>query len=259
MTNNSITQSSTPPAVLITGASVRIGASIVKLLHQQGYNILLHYNRSQVDAEHLAEQLNSSREDSVHCIQADLLDSESLKKLAIESINHWGRLDVLINNASSFFPTPLAQASEQDWQELMGTNAKAPFILLQHTADALITSQGCVINITDIYAKRGLKEHCIYAMAKAALTTMTKVMARDLAPHVRVNAIAPGAILWPENIAQENTKHNEDFNSKIIQQTCLGHIGKPEDIANTVLFLIEQASYITGQTISVDGGRSLLI
>lgn len=251
-------QSSASPVVLtvalITGASARIGASIARLLHQQGYNILIHYNRSRTNAQDLAKELNTARNNSAHCIQADLLDNQQISKLACESIRHWGKLDVLINNASSFFETALVQANEQHWEDLMGTNARAPFFLLQQVSQALSQSHGCVINITDIYASRGLKNYSIYSMAKAALNNMTRVMAKELAPDVRVNAVAPGAILWPR---EEGKKISDNEKQKIVEQSCLRRTGTPDDIANTVLFLIEQASYVTGQIITVDGGRSL--
>lgn len=240
------------PVALVTGGGVRIGAATVRLLHSRGYHILLHFNTSQESALALAMDLNTDRSDSVHCLQADLRDPGQLEKLAKDSEKHWGRLDVLVNNASSFYPTPLDRATENDWQELMGTNARAPFFLTQKLAGALRQSRGCIVNIVDIHARGTLKGYSIYSMAKAALETMTRALARDLAPDVRVNGVAPGAILWPE---KEAAALKEQEKQAIIGATCLGRMGTPEDIAEAVRFLIEDAHYMTGQVIAVDGGR----
>jgi pteridine reductase len=235
---------------LITGAAHRIGAATATLLHQNGLNIILHYRGSREKAQSLQKELNDLRENSVILIQADLHITNGLTALIDESVKAWGRLDVLINNASSFYPTKIGKATEVQWDDLMGSNLKAPFFLSQAAAPHLKKTNGCIVNIVDIHAERPLKEHPIYSMAKAGLVMMTKSLAGELGPEIRVNGVAPGAILWPENL-------DEVAKQRIVSRTFLKRQGEPNDIAKTILYLIKDASYVTGQIIAVDGGRGL--
>jgi len=239
---------------LITGAARRIGAEIATLLHAKGFNIVVHYHRSKADAEILCATLNRSRENSAISICADLCDIDNLKHLADEAKNYWSRLDVLINNASSFYATPLDSVNLQQWQDLIGTNVQAPLFLSQACASYLDSTQGCIINIADIHGERPLSDHPIYCIAKAGNIMLTKSLAKDLAPNVRVNGISPGAILWPEDSAKLDDKTKASITKKI----ALKQIGEPSDIARTISFLINDAPYITGQIIAVDGGRNLV-
>lgn len=241
----------TGKVALITGAARRVGAVIARTLHAQGMNLVLHYRHSQQEAQKLQSALLAIRENSVILVQADLLNIAKINSTIKTGIKAWGRLDALINNASSFYPTPLNTLTEQQWDELMGSNLKAPLFLAQAAESALRKNSGCIINIADIHADRPLKNHCIYSAAKAGLVMLTKSLARDLGPEIRVNAIAPGAILWPEQGLDELTKR------RIISNTALKRRGGAEDIARVTLFLLRDAGYITGQTITVDGGRSL--
>ncbi len=238
------------PVVLITGAAHRIGATTAKLLHQNNMNIVLHYRGSRQQAQTLQKELNDLRENSVILIQADLHITNGLPALIEESVKAWGRLDVLINNASSFYPTKIGKATEEQWDDLIGSNLKAPFFLSQAAAPHLKKNNGCIINIVDIHAERPLKTFPIYSMAKAGLTMMTKSLACELGPEIRVNAVAPGAILWPENL-------DEVAKQRIVSRTFLKRQGEPDDISKTILYLIKDAGYVTGQVIAVDGGRSL--
>jgi pteridine reductase len=214
-------------------------------------NIVLHYRRSGTQARELMEHLNRQRPNSVSLAQAELLNTGELGRLLTKARERWGRLDVLINNASSFYPTPVGRITERDWDDLIGTNLKAPLFLAQAAAAHLKAHAGCIINIADIHAERPLKGYLLYSIAKAGLVMLTKSLARELGPEVRVNAIAPGAILWPE-IEDYEAMHQE-----IIERTALKRQGSPDDIARTALFLIRNADYITGQTIAVEGGRTL--
>lgn len=241
----------TAPVVLITGAARRVGAEIVRMLHSEGYNIALHYRSSSEDADTLAEKLNRIRPDSVKTLQGDLEDTSSLPALVDKANRFWDRLDVLINNASSFYPTKIGTITEADWENLFGSNLKGPLFLSQAAADALKKSKGCIINIVDIHADRPLKHHTVYCCAKAGLVMLTKSLARELGPDVRCNAVAPGAIMWPE------TDQSEDEKQDIVSRTALKRSGSPQDIAKTVRFLVKDAPYVTGQIISVDGGRTL--
>ncbi|MFO7592868.1 MAG: pteridine reductase [Pseudomonadota bacterium] len=237
--------------VLITGAAHRIGATTARMLHAAGANIVLHYRNSSTGAEALQTELNAVRADSVCLVQGDLHDTDTLPGLVEQAYAAWCRLDVLVNNASTFYPTPVGTVTEAHWDDLMGSNLKAPFFLAQAAAPHLKTERGCIVNIVDIHADRPLKEHPVYSMAKAGLVMMTKSLACELGPEVRVNAIAPGAILWPENDMDESTKE------KIIERTFLKRQGCPQDIARAALFLIRDADYTSGQILNVDGGRSL--
>lgn len=241
----------TRQVALITGGGKRIGAAIARYLHAKGMDLVLHYRHSEVASRDLQAELHGSRHNSVLLLQADLLNISKLTRMIQQILDHYGRLDVLINNASSFYPTPIGQANEHDWEDLLGTNLKAPFFLAQAAAPHLIANQGCIINLTDIHADRPLKFHPIYSIAKAGLVMLTKTLARELGPQVRVNAIAPGAILWPDH------EMNEVAKQRIISATALKRHGNPEDIAKTVWFLIHEADYVTGQILNIDGGRTL--
>lgn len=237
--------------ILITGAAHRVGATVASFLHARGANIVLHYRSSKDKAEALQKELQQQRDNSVAIVQADLHDINTLPNLIKAATSEWGQLDVLINNASSFYKTELPKVTEEQWDDLIGTNMKAPFFLSQSAAEQLKKQNGCIINIVDIHAERPLKAHPVYSMAKAGLVMMTKALAGELGPDIRVNAIAPGAILWPEQELDKETKE------KIISRTFLKRRGDPNDIANAVLFLIQDAGYMSGQVLTVDGGRSL--
>ena len=236
---------------LITGAARRVGAEMARTLHREGMNLALHYHTSHKEARMLQNELNELREDSVVLIQADLLQINKLASMVKDATSRWKRLDVVINNASTFYPTQIGGTTEAQWDNLMGTNLKAPFFLSQAAARHLKQQQGCIINIVDIHGERPLKEHPVYCTAKAGLVMLSKALARELGPEIRVNAIAPGAIMWPENGIDDVTK------KRILSRTTLKRQGSPEDIARAALFLIRDAGYISGQTIAVDGGRSL--
>lgn len=241
------------PVVLITGAARRIGAQIARHLHASGYRVLVHYRASQADALALVTQLNQKRPDSAQALQADLADLAQIERLAQAASEQWSQLDALINNASSFYPTPLGQATEADWDDLIGSNLKAPFFLCQALAPALTASRGAIVNIADIHGQRPLKGHPIYCAAKAGNIMLTQSLARELAPDVRVNGVAPGAIMWPEQAAELNP----DKQQAILDRIPLERSGEAMDIARAVAFLLDQAPYITGQIIGVDGGRSI--
>ena len=236
--------------VLITGAAHRIGATTARMLHGEGMNILLHYRHSRDAAEALQTELNDIRPDSVKLLQADLHDTQSLPGLIGEAVKFWDRLDVLINNASSFYSTPIGSVTEAQWDDLIGSNLKAPLFLSQAAAPYLRQHQGCIVSIVDIHAERPLKEFPVYSMAKAGLVMLTKSLACELGPEVRVNAVAPGAILWPENLGEAEKE-------KIISRTFLKRQGAPDDIARAILYLVRDAGYVSGQVLTVDGGRSL--
>ncbi|MCR8922322.1 pteridine reductase [Dasania sp. GY-MA-18] len=245
---------STQPVAIITGGAQRIGAEICNSLHRHGYNVVIHYRHSQSKAEALCAQLNQQRSNSAIALAADLADVSALQQLIRQAQQQWGRLDALVNNASSFYPTPVAQCDENQWHDLFNSNVKGAFFLSQAAAPYLQKHKGCIVNIVDIHAQKPLKEHSLYCMAKAALAMMTQSLAKEL-PPVRVNGVAPGAILWPEQ--QGKSVLSDEDKQQITQKIPLGHSGSPQDIAKTVLFLIKDAPYITGQIISVDGGRSL--
>ena len=240
-----------PKNILITGGAKRLGAGMARLLHAQGHQLIIHYRHSQQQAQALVAELNQQRPDSAIAISADLLIADERQQLIEQAINHWQGIDVLINNASSFYPTPLSALNERQWDELMGSNLKAPFFLTMALSETLAKNDGCIVNIVDIHAERGLKNHSIYSIAKAGLGAMTKILAKELAPNIRVNGIAPGAILWPEQSLNETDK--QEILSRIALQRC----GEITDIAKAVRFLIEDANYSSGEIIKVDGGRTL--
>jgi pteridine reductase len=237
--------------VLITGAAKRIGAACARLLHSEGCNVFLHYRSSESDAQQLCDDLNRQRPDSAKLIQADLLNMAELEEVARDASRVWGGIDVLINNASTFYPTSIADVTEQQWDELLGSNLKAPFFLAKALAKTLADNKGCIVNIVDIHAERGLNGYSVYSISKAGLAAMTKILAKELGPDVRVNGVAPGAILWPDNDLSEPAK------LEILQRVMLKRSGEPMDIAKAVLFLVKDADYMTGQILTVDGGRTL--
>jgi len=240
------------PVALITGAARRIGAAIATRLHGCGYRVIIHYQNSAADAEKLCAKLNAMRADSAHSLQANLLDIDSVEQLAKASIAQWGQVNALVNNASSFYPTPLPKATNSQWDELIGSNLKGPFFLCQALSKELKKHCGSIVNIADIHAHQPLKDHSIYCIAKAGNKMLTKTLAKELAPNIRVNGIAPGVILWPENDTQKN-----DEQEKLIKTIPLQRMGSSDDIARLAEFFITSASYITGQTIAVDGGKHL--
>lgn len=235
---------------LVTGAAHRVGASIVRACHAQGMNVVLHYRHSHDAAQALADELNEQRIHSVVLQQADLSDTQCLPELVENAASTWGHLDLLVNNASSFYPTAMGEVDETIWDDLMASNLKAPFFLSQAAAKSLSKRGGSIINIVDIHADRPLKGYPVYCMAKAGLVMMTKSLARELGPDIRVNAVAPGAILWPEGI-EESTKQD------IVERTALKRSGSPDDIARAVIYLVRDAQYTTGQILAVEGGRTL--
>lgn len=241
--------------VFITGAARRIGAEIARTFHHAGYRVIIHCNRSRQDADALAAQLNQIRGNSASVVTADLNDEGDLAALGEAALSCYRRLDVLVNNASSFYPTPLASLTQAQWLDLMNSNARAGLFLAQQLAPALANSHGSIVNLTDINVNRGMPGFSAYTMAKAALAAMTKSLARELAPRVRVNAVSPGAILWPEHAQSDADADAEQ--TRIFAGIALARLGTPADIARTVLFLAQDAAYITGQTIRVDGGRGL--
>lgn len=239
--------------VLITGGAKRVGAAICRRLHARGADLMIHYRSSAIDARALQDELNDARPDSVSLIQADLLNISVLPSLVSDTVSRFGRLDVLINNASSFFPTNIGEITENAWDDLVGTNLKAPLFLSQAAAPQLRKHHGCIVNIVDIHAEKPLKNYLVYSTAKGGLVALTKALARELSPGTRVNAVAPGAILWPEDEVWADALSRQ----RIINQTLLKRVGEPDDIAKTVAFLVADAPYVTGQVIAVDGGRSV--
>lgn len=236
--------------VLVTGAARRIGAAIVTRLQQNGARVAIHYRGSADEAEALAAKLNASREDSAATFQADLIETAALPGLVEQVVRWGGRLDVLVNNASTFYPTPFGEITEEHWTDLVGSNFKAPLFLSQAALPQLRSNLGAIVNIVDIHAQRPLRDHPVYGPAKAALAMLTRSMAKDLAPEIRVNGVSPGAILWPED------GMSDDGQQAILKQVPLGRAGDPSDIAGCVLYLLRDATYVTGQIIAVDGGRS---
>ena len=240
--------------VLITGGGKRVGAAICRRLHVAGANLMLHYRSSAGEARLLQAELNHQRTNSVALIQADLLDVGKLPSLVEQTLQTFGRLDGLVNNASSFFQTPVGEITVAGWNDLIGTNVQAPLFLSQAAAPALRKTQGAIVNITDIHAERPLKNYVVYSVAKSGLVGLTRSLARELAPEVRVNAVAPGPILWPDD-----ETFDELSRQRIISHTPLKREGTPEDIAKAVHFLLAEATYVTGETINVDGGRHVAL
>jgi pteridine reductase len=242
-------------AILVTGGAKRVGAAICRRLHSAGASIAIHYRSSVQEAQALRDELNALRNDSAEMYQADLLDLEALPRLTNEVVARFGQLDVLVNNASSFYATSLAEIDKKHWDDLIGTNLKAPLFLAQAAAEELRRRHGCIVNIVDIHAERPMPGHLLYSAAKSGLVALTKGLAQEMAPQIRVNAIAPGVIIWPESEIWQD----QELRRKIVAHTLLKREGEPDDIAKTVEFLASEAPYITGQVISVDGGRSINI
>jgi pteridine reductase len=236
---------------LVTGGAKRLGAAIVRALHARGANVLLHYRGSAGAAQALAAELNARRTGSVALHAADLLDVAALPGIVAAATRAFGRLDVLVNNASSFYPTPVGEITLAQWDDLTGTNLRAPLFLSQAAAPALREAGGCIVNLVDIHAQRPLKRHPVYCAAKAGLWMLTQSLARELAPEVRVNGVAPGPVLWPDG------PMDADVQAQILERTALRRIGSPEDIAKAVLFFVTDAPYVTGQILPVDGGRTV--
>jgi pteridine reductase len=238
---------------LVTGAGRRIGAEIVRQLHGAGYRIALHYHRSVAEAENVAAPLNDACPDSVRLLQGDVTETAKLAELVETVAGFWGRLDALVNNASSFYPTPVGTVTETQWDDLFASNLKAPFFLAQAAAPHLREQRGCIVNIVDIYAERPLREFPVYTAAKAGLAGLTRALAMELAPAIRVNGVAPGSIACAEpGLMPEDA-------TELLQRTPLDRRGHVSDIARTVLFLMEDAPFVTGQILPVDGGRSVFI
>ncbi len=237
--------------ILVTGAARRIGAAIVTRLHEDGAAVAIHYRSSAKDADELAARLNAVRPDSAATFQADLLDLQRIPALVAAVCDWHGRLDALVNNASTFYPTPVGSITEAHWDDLMGSNLKAPLFLSQAVTRELEKRRGAIVNIVDIHSDRPLRNHAVYGPAKAGLAMLTRSLAKDLAPSIRVNGVSPGAILWPEDGLSDAAQQS------ILRQVPLQRPGNPEDIADCVLYLLRDAEYVTGQIIAVDGGRSV--
>ena len=237
--------------VLVTGGAKRLGAAMARRLHAAGADIVVHYHRSRPAADQLVAELQATRAGSALAVCGDLQDVQRLPTLVDAAVARYGRLDVLINNASTFYPTPVGTITAAQFDDLVGTNLRAPLFLAQAAAPALRATQGLIINMVDIHARRPLKAHPAYSAAKAGLVMLTKSLARELGPEIRVNGIAPGPVLWPERDLDETLK------AEIVAKTALKRSGSPDDIARTALFLATEAPYVTGQIIAVDGGRSL--
>lgn len=236
---------------LITGAAKRIGAEIARTLHAAGFGVVLHFNESESAAKRLEKELNERRKGSAWTVKANLHAFSSIKIIINSALNKAGRLDLLVNNASGFDATPMGSVSEQQWDALMSSNLKAAFFLSQAASRELKRNQGCVVNIVDIYAERSLLDFPVYSIAKSGLLAMTKSLAKELSPEIRVNGVSPGVILWPEESGEAG--HDE-----VLSHIPLQKKGEPSDVAKTVLFLAQDAPYITGQVIAVDGGKSLI-
>lgn len=249
------TQPTTPPlagrTALVTGGATRIGAGIVRLLHAAGAHVVIHYRSSAAPAEQLCDALLAQRPDSASTVQGDLLDPDTPPRLVEAAVRHGGGLDVLINNASTYYPTPLADATAAQWDDLFGTNARAPLFLAQAALPELRRRHGCIVNLVDIHADRPNAGHPLYCMAKAANAMMVKSLARDLAPEIRVNGVAPGAALWPEGYLADAAKQ------RILERIPLGRPAGAEQIAQAVMFMVTGPDYVTGQILAVDGGRSV--
>lgn len=236
---------------LITGAAVRLGAAIADRLHERGCRVLLHYNSSQAPAKALADRLNERRPESARVVQADLSRPADVGRLAIEVQEEPGGLDILVNNASRFYPTEVGGTAEWQWQDLLDSNLRGPYFLVQALLGELARAGGSVINILDVHAERPMRGHAVYSISKAGLAMMTQALALELGPAIRVNGVSPGAILWPEAEPDDAAK------SAILARTALGRTGRPDDIASAVAYLALDAPYVTGQVLAVDGGRSL--
>jgi pteridine reductase len=242
-------------AVLITGGARRVGAAVARRLHAAGANLIVHFRSSVAEARELYSELTARRRDSVALVTADLLHVEGLARLAEQARTAFGRLDALVNNASSFYATPVGAITARAWDDLVGTNLKAPLFLSQAAAPELKRNHGAIVNIIDVHAEFPMAGHVVYSVAKGGLLALTRSLARELAPEVRVNGVAPGTVLWPEDEAWRD----ERARARIVRETALQRIGEPDDIAKAVEFLLASAPYVTGQVITVDGGRSVML
>lgn len=234
----------------ITGAAKRIGKHTAQTLHHQGFDIVIHCNNSAIEAHQFADELNNIRDNSAFVVKAQLNDIEQVKQLAQDALNAFGRIDVLVNNASSFYPTLVEDVTEQVWNDLFGSNLKAPFFLIQSLKEELSKNNGVIVNMVDIHAERPLDGYSVYCVAKAGLVMLTKSLSRELAPNIRVNGVAPGAILWHENDLSDDDKQ------QVMNEIALNRLGSPTNIAEAILYLV-QADYVTGHILTVDGGRSV--
>ena len=239
------------PVALVTGAARRVGARIAAELHAAGMSVAIHCHRSRAEAERVRERLERARPGTAVTVSADLVQPGSAASTVEAAAQRWGRLDVLVNNASTFYPTPLGEATQADWRDLVGSNLAAPFFLAQAAAPWLRAARGCIVNIADVYGHRPLPDHPVYSAAKAGLIMLTRALAVDLGPDVRVNSVSPGAVLWPEN--------DDPDRRRVVDEIALGRSGDPGDIARAVLFLVRDAPYVTGQDLAVDGGRLLSV
>lgn len=249
------------PVALVTGSARRLGAAIARSLHAAGYDLALHCRHSRADVDALAAELEAMRPDSTFIQQADLADFDRLPELVARTIGRYGRLDALVNNASSFSPTPIGSTTPAQWDALFASNARAPFFLAQAAAPHLAQTRGAIVNLADIHGERPLREHTVYCMAKAALIMMTKSLALELGPDIRVNAVSPGAILWPDQAGPEQGGDSDKAQARqraMIARTPLGRTGTPEELAQAVRWLLQDASYCTGQVLHLDGGRMLV-
>jgi pteridine reductase len=237
--------------VLVTGAARRIGSAIAQAMHAAGANVVIHHRGSASAAAALARDLNQRRTGSALTLHADLADLASIPAVVEQTVAHFGRLDVLVNNASSFYPTPVGEITPRQWDDLIGSNLRAPLFLSQAAAPELKRNQGLILNLIDIHALRPLRRHTVYSVAKAGLATLTRSLARELAPEVRVNGIAPGPVLWPEADLEPELKQ------EIMERTALKRMGTPDDVARAAVFFAQDAPYVTGQILAVDGGRSV--
>jgi pteridine reductase len=236
---------------LVTGAAARIGASITETLHDRGCDVLLHYNSNVENAQRLADRLNATRANSATLVSAELSSPAGIELLARKTRSQFDRLDILVNNASRFYPTLPGETQAWQWDDLMNSNLRGPYFLVQALLDELRAARGAVVNLVDVHADRPLRGHAVYCISKAGMAMMTRALAKELGPEIRVNGVAPGAILWPENEPPESEKQ------AILQRTALERMGEPGDIASAVAYLALEAPYITGQILAVDGGRSL--
>lgn len=241
------------PVALITGAAHRLGARTAETLHARGWNVVIHYRSREEQARQLVDKLNRERADSATSVQADLTNADQVAHLAKAACQQWQRLDGLINNASVFYPRATEHSTEEDWDTILGANLKAPFFLLKHCLPELTKSAGGVVNLIDIYSEKPLGDHPLYCASKAGLAALTRSWAKDLAPKIRVNGVSPGAILWPEGDAEVDPAHQQ----AILDKTPLVRTGNPDDIAGAIAYLLCDAPFVTGQVLSVDGGRSL--
>jgi len=236
---------------LVTGAAARIGAAISQALHAQGCDVLIHYNSNREAAQALADRLNADRQSSAFTAQADLSGQPGIDSLADQVRSRLGRLDVLVNNASRFYPTAVGETQSWQWQDLMNSNLRGPYFLIQALLEDLRAAGGAIVNIVDVHAERPMRGYAAYCISKAGLAMLTRSLAKELGPAVRVNGVSPGAILWPESEPDTVEKQS------ILKRTALGRLGDPGDIASAVAYLALDAPYVTGQILAVDGGRSL--